>query len=272
MGKRQIKRMIIILIYLIILGMIIWLFYALTKTKETCTDKIKNQNEEGVDCGGVCAPCKHIVVRPLTIGATGVVSGGVADQYDFYSLISNPNNVFGSGKIDYEVDLKDANGNVLARREGTSFILPGEQKYIVENNLPAPVSPAGGEIIIKNTQWTQFDDYYKNPEIEIVNKNYSTIKSGVGFAEATGLLRNKSPFDFNEIVVRIILKDSSGKVLALNSTSMETVNSGQERDFRTFWPSKFLGSENVQDMGTQVEVNVFDSEAFVKKYFGVQKF
>jgi len=105
-----------------------------------------------------------------------------------------------------------------------------------------------------------------------VNKNYSTISSGVGFAQATGLLRNKSPFDFNEIIVRVILKDNAGKILALNSTSMETVVSGQERDFRTFWPSKFPGAENVQDMETQVEVNVFDSEAFVKKYFDIQKF
>ncbi len=24
---------------------------------ETCTDSIKNQNEEGIDCGGVCKPC-----------------------------------------------------------------------------------------------------------------------------------------------------------------------------------------------------------------------
>jgi hypothetical protein len=27
------------------------------KTKETCSDSVKNQDEEAVDCGGVCAPC-----------------------------------------------------------------------------------------------------------------------------------------------------------------------------------------------------------------------
>jgi len=26
--------------------------------KETCSDGLKNQNEEGVDCGGVCKPCQ----------------------------------------------------------------------------------------------------------------------------------------------------------------------------------------------------------------------
>jgi hypothetical protein len=266
------KRIIIIFVYLVIFISIGWFIYSITRPKETCLDKIKNQNEEDVDCGGVCTPCKHIEAQPLTIGETGVVNSGVADQYDFYSVIINPNNVFGGSKVSYEIHLKDSSGNILAKKEGMTFILPGEKKYIVENNIPSSVSPSSSEIIIKSTEWKHFSDYYKNPELEIVNRNYRTINSGVGFAEVTGLLRNKSPFDFNEIVIRVILKDSAGKVIALNSTSMKTVKTGEERDFRTFWPSRFPEAESVQNVETQAEVNVFDSEAFVKRYFDIQKF
>ena len=30
------------------------------KPEETCFDGIKNQNEEGIDCGGVCKPCVEL--------------------------------------------------------------------------------------------------------------------------------------------------------------------------------------------------------------------
>lgn len=32
------------------------------KEKESCTDWIQNQNEEGIDCGGACKPCKAIAL------------------------------------------------------------------------------------------------------------------------------------------------------------------------------------------------------------------
>ncbi len=42
----------------------------------TCFDKIKNQNEEGVDCGGVCDPCPTCEDEILNQGEEGVDCGG----------------------------------------------------------------------------------------------------------------------------------------------------------------------------------------------------
>ncbi|MDP3765685.1 MAG: cadherin-like domain-containing protein [Nanoarchaeota archaeon] len=36
---------------------------AISAKKESCDDKIKNQNEEGVDCGGPCAPCFNLETK-----------------------------------------------------------------------------------------------------------------------------------------------------------------------------------------------------------------
>ena len=38
---------------------------ALSAKRETCSDEIKNQNEEGIDCGGVCKPCTAQVAQAL---------------------------------------------------------------------------------------------------------------------------------------------------------------------------------------------------------------
>lgn len=264
MEKIMAKRIKIILIYLFLLALISFAIYSAVKPKETCSDKIKNQNEEDVDCGGICVACKKIVAQDLVIQNKGFIDNGRQGQYDFWALVSNPNGSFGAKSFQYEIKLKDASGVVLVQKSGTEFILPGEKKYIVENNLNSTNLPASADFNISKTEWVEFNNYYEKPNLTVVNKNYSQISSGVGYAEAFGLLKNESPYDFNIIKIQVILKDSSGKITALNSTEMRTVKSGEERDFKTLWLNRFSGE--VISVETQPEVNIFESEAFIRNF------
>ena len=70
-------------------------------TVATCTDGIKNQNETGIDCGGVCPPCDTTVVAPCTQTAntsdfpigiqddTYNTSCGVEPIYNNYTFVGN---------------------------------------------------------------------------------------------------------------------------------------------------------------------------------------
>ncbi|HRY82339.1 MAG TPA: hypothetical protein P5232_01335 [Candidatus Moranbacteria bacterium] len=260
------KKIIIILIYLFIFALIILGLYSIFKSKANCFDGIQNQNERGVDCGGVCQKeCNEIKAQDLIIKKTGIVPSGISGKYDFYAKISNPNAAFGNKNFDYEITFKDSIGNVVASKKGSSFVLPGEEKYVVENNIDSPSEPFSGELKIATSDWVKFEDYYERPDIQIINKNYSEISGGTGFANAQGLLRNRSPFDFESIKIQVILKDLNGEVLALNSTEMKTVKSGEDRDFKVFWPSSFPGAVSV--MEAQAEVNIFNSETFLKRFY-----
>jgi hypothetical protein len=64
MEKNLRKRWIIGLLYLVFFSLVVFFFYSVFKTKETCFDGLKNQNEEDVDCGGVCfKKCKKIETK-----------------------------------------------------------------------------------------------------------------------------------------------------------------------------------------------------------------
>lgn len=266
MENTQRKKYIIISVYAILFLLIIFSLYFMFKPKETCFDGKQNQNERGIDCGGVCQKeCNLIRAQELTIGKIGIVPSGITGKYDFYAKISNPNAVFGNKNFTYEINLKDESGGIIATKKGSGFILPAEEKYIVENNIESPSVPFSEEFKILSSDWVKFEDYYEKPDIQIINKNYSEISGGTGFANAQGLLRNRSPFDFDSIKVQIILKDSDGNVLALNSTQMQTIKAGEDRDFKAFWPSSFPGT--VSTMETQAEVNIFNSEAFLKRTY-----
>jgi len=271
MEKTTRKKIIIIFIYLILFSLIIFGFYSYLKPNPSCFDKIQNQNEQGVDCGGVCQKkCHKIKAQNLIVGKTGAVPSGVQGKYDFYAQITNPNTVFGSKNFDYSINFKDSSGQIVASKNGSSFILPGEKKYIVATDISAPNTPASFDFKIINSDWVEFNNYYESPNIEIVNKNYNEISSGANFSESKGLLKNNSPYDFNLIKIEIILKDADNNVLALNSTEMRTVNSGEQRDFSLFWPNRFPGSVN--NMEVQSEVNIFNSDAFLKKFYKTEKF
>lgn len=271
MEKRDKKRLAIVAVYAVIFIGIAFLIYKWTRPTKTCFDGIKNQNEQGVDCGGVCAKnCPIKAKEKLIVRRTGFVEGGVVNNYDVFGEVNNPNITLGAGNFDYEFRVKDADGNLIAERKGKSFILPGDSKYLVETNIGSRKIPAGVELNVGNAEWVAANDYYERPALKVVNKNYNEISSGTGFAEATGLLKNESPFDFNSVLLRVIMADISGNIVAVNSTQMNTVKTGENRDFRVAWPNKFSGKAG--NMNVQVEVNVFDSEAFFEKNFQLQKF
>jgi hypothetical protein len=271
MEKSNQKRLIIIVIFTVLFLATLWFFYSIFRTKPTCFDGIKNQSEEDVDCGGVCfKKCKKIEAKDLTIGETGVVESSTVGEYDFYGVVANPSNFYGSKRFDYQIKFKDENGLILGEKQGDSFILPGDKKYIIENNIKLSKFPTSIDFSVSNFEWVEVDDLYKKPDLRVVNRTYNEISSGVGFSEAKGLLQNRSPFDFALIKIKVILRDANDKIIALNATEMRTVKSGEDRDYRAFWPSRFPGE--MSNVESQIEVNVFDSDAFAKEYFKPEQF
>jgi len=270
MDSRSTKKIIIASVYLFIFAVIAASFYYAFKPEETCTDNKKNQDEEGVDCGGVCKKCEKIEALPLSVRKTGVLESGISGKYDVYAEIENPNNLYGGKNFLYQLKIKNFSGGVLFEKTGAGFILPKETKFILENVIELPEKPAVVEFAIAKTDWVEFNEYYEKPVLKIVNKNYSQVSSGVGYAQASGVVKNDSPFDFEKIKVLVALRDEKGEIVAINSTEMRTVVSNQEREFKIPWPNRFPG--DVRDMEAYAEINIFDSEAFIKKYFKSEKF
>jgi hypothetical protein len=269
MEKRQEKRLIIIFCYLLGVGLIFYGADLLWGKKETCLDGIKNQNEEEIDCGGVCNKCQDkIAVKDIEIVDKGFVPGGSPGKFDFWGEISNPNSVYGAKKFDYEVVFKNSGEEIIDKKNGQNFILPGEKKYIILTNISFE-NLSSVDFSISQPDWVQFQDYYERPQLKIVNKNYSKTNSGVNFSEALGLLKNESPFDFNVISIGIILRDGDGNVLAVNSTEMRTIRSREEREFKAIWPNSFSGE--VEKVEAFPEIDIFDSEAFFKGHIEEQK-
>lgn len=267
--SRNTKKTTIIFIYLILFFLLGFGIYGLFKPAPACFDGKRNQGEERTDCGGPCSPCAKIFeAQPIEVSEKAFVYGAPG-KFDVFGKFYNPNNQFGSPNFSYEFMLKDSSGKELARKSGSEFILPAESKNIVATGLETDALPEELEIKINDVQWQEFSEYEK-PQLGIYNKRYDLISSGAGYSEAYGLLKNESPFDFNFIKINVILRDSSGKPVAINSTDMRTVNANDQRDFRLVWPTSFPG--DVTQVEMEAEADIYNSQNFIKKFLPGGKF
>jgi hypothetical protein len=250
------------LILLVFLGAIFYFFFY---TAPTCTDGVQNGKEAGVDCGGTCTNvCEEVITgQPFTIEEVAIMPGG-RERYDILGKMYNPNDTEGASNFRYTVELKNASGQVIATRTSTSFILPQERKTLVAVGVESTETPTEATLRIEDITWERFSGYQEKPNINIYQKRYNQITSGIGFGEAFGLVSNESPFDFRSLTVKVILRDSTGKALAINSTEMRTITSGEERDFRLVWPEAFPGAVEAVEM--EVDADYYHADNFLKQY------
>jgi len=270
--SRGIKQFFVICTYFVITILLgVMIYYSFIKAPETCFDGKQNQNEQAMDCGGVCQlACKEIVTgEEIQFQETAFIRSG-ENRYDILGKIHNPNSEVGATSFTYTASLLDSAEKVLATHSGTGYILPLETKYILDFNLDISVAPTTVSIHLSDVQWVRFSGYQEKPAVSIYQKRYDQISSGTGFSEVFGLLSNESSYDFRSLIVQIILRDSTGKPLALNSTEMNTVRSHENRDFRLVWPSAFPGA--VENVEMVVDADVYHSENFIRQYLPGGKF
>lgn len=262
---RDTKRLTIIIVYLLIFLVIGVGLYLLFRPQPSCFDGRRNQNEQGIDCGGICAlAClekvvgNDILVREITFLPTD------RGKYDILAKIFNPNNDIGASSFHYSLLLRDAEGKELSRISGTNFILPQETKSLLALNLETAVVPVKAVIELSDFRWTRLNEYRAKPELNIYSKRFVSHPDPSVFGAVIATLVNESIYDFRKIQIKVVLRDAVGTPLAVNQSEMQSVTVGREQDIRIVFPQPFVGAVAQVDM--EVEANTYDSENFLKRY------
>ena len=127
------KRVFYFLIVFFIVALVVVLFFVINRKAPSCFDNKQNQNETGVDCGGVCeAVCPNEVVNLTTIWVRPFrVSLG---NYAAAALVQN-SNLFGVKQLRYRFKLYDSDNLLVNEREGVTYVNPDEQFVIFEPNI-----------------------------------------------------------------------------------------------------------------------------------------
>ncbi|KKR02308.1 MAG: hypothetical protein UT29_C0004G0001 [Candidatus Yanofskybacteria bacterium GW2011_GWA1_39_13] len=259
MERRVQKQLVIGLVFVLILGGIGYGIYSGLVTEVSCTDGLMNGKEEGVDCGTLacgktCAP----VIMPLNIISSQLFRVG-SNDYDFVAQISNPNTSYGASRIEYSLD--------FLNYRGTTYILPGQTKWLVLTALKGSTEARDVKLVINNAQWEKLDMPNNAVNFTLTRKDYRPTQAGT---ELEAVLYNDSNFDFDKIDVAVILFDNTGNVVGVSKTDIRTFVSKTERGFKVTWPFALSGNAVRQDV--EALTNLFENSNFIKSYGSQEKF
>ncbi len=235
-------------------------FWAITKflPEPTCFDNRKNQGELQTDCGGPCGPCELNNPRPISVFWARAVPVRT-NTFDAVALVQNQNEALSSGKLEYEFTLFDSFGEV-ARKSGSTFILPQERIYVVETNLKTVRAPLSVEFRVKNVDW-QFRKG-ERPNLVVEKREYKvTEENGKKMSLIESSIANRSPFDFREVEVGFIVLDNAGNVLGVNKVAVDNFLGGSRRFVKSIWPEQLAGEDAILEI--EPRINIFDPSVII---------
>ncbi len=264
LNYRRRKQFIIAFVFfsvLFVLGYIIFSNININKDiimGASCTDGIKNGDEEGVDCGGMlCTPCDIKYLKPLSVLDSGFIKGN--EYYDAYAYIQNPNSQYGVPKFKYKFKFYDKSKQFIDEVVGEGYILAGEKKYIIETNIKLEEDP-------EFVTFTFMDDNFKwqkqkrvNIKLPIFSKTFEDVRylQIPAKYQASGTLENQSQYSFLNVDVYVFLLDENNEIISLNKTLVNNLRSQEKRRVVVSW-FEDVNVDKLKKLEFKAYTNVFD--------------
>jgi hypothetical protein len=267
--SRFAKQLIYGSFFLAIIGTVGWWFYRGVVPAPTCTDRIQNGREEGVDCGAaacgvLCAP----VLKPLTIMPVRIIAYGNG-TYDVLAELVNDNATYGAARVDYTLKVSDASGAELMTRRGITYVNAAQKQQLVIPLIGITGVPASAELQVPVTavEWARLD-LQDGETIEfVVRRDQVTTASSSAHYEAT--VTNRSRYDFDTVNVAVLLYDGKGELVGAGTTVVKTLLAAEERAFSVDWPFAISGAVRAQ---THITTNVFDNDNYIRTHGTQERF
>ncbi len=265
-SQRAMRRIKIASVVTVSLALVGTALYYLLRPVATCFDGIQNQKEGGVDCGGSCSSVCAEVFAPeaFIIREAAFVPGNSSSEYDALAKVRNQNGTIGAAEIGYDFILRDAVGIEVGRVSGSDSILPQETKTLIAIGIKTSGVPVTVEVSFRDATWQRFSGYQERPQLTLYQMRFAKISSGAFYGEALGTLRNDSTFDFRSVTVKVVLRDATGKPVALNQTEVATLISGDIRDFTLKFPKAFPGE--VATVEAEAGTDFYHQDNFIQRY------
>lgn len=236
MSTRLAKQVIYGTLYLLIAVGIFYAIYArYIRVAPSCFDNVQNQNEEGVDCGGVCAKTCTFQLENITVGDFKTFTSSPGKR-TFLARVENQNTGFGAKSFRYEFDIYDASGTAILSFPGQSFIYDSEVKYLVLANVAVPAVMDHAGLVITDHDWVPAAEMgivprFGNP----LTITGDTVTSST--VTVTGIITDDDISSFNDILIVAIFYSESGFPVGASQAQLDKIAPHETKSFSVSYPA-----------------------------------
>lgn len=249
------KQIIIAFIFLLIVTAITAGFYLIfrSQAEATCEDGIRNQGEEKIDCGGPCIPCEK-EREPLEVVYEKIISTS-ENNYDIVAEVENINSNWGAKSVGYQLDIYNGNNENIFSKQGTFYILPQENKYVVDSKIFLEQTPEKMEFKIINTSW-QKPSGFRELALRVRDKK---IQTGEGVQNRiSGVVNNSTNYDLGKVEIVGIILSTDNEIIAAGKTEVNTLIRNENRYFEINWPH--IISQEIGSYDMKAYTDIFSTE------------
>lgn len=236
MEYRTLKQLIFGGIYFaIFLFLIISLYFAVIKPAPTCFDGTQNQNETGVDCGGVCAQiCLPPDLQPVSLVDVVDVFTPTSNKVALLARLKNPNTLYGA-LVSYHFEVITQQGEVLAKVPQQTILYPGQVRYLIVPSLDLPDSSSQrlqARLIVDTTDWHPAEVFHQP---QVIVRDYTAVRDGA-FVRVQGNITNSDIVDVSQATVIAVFSNEFRLSVGAAQTQIFEVRSGETKNFTIVYP------------------------------------
>lgn len=182
-------------------------------------------------------------------------------RVDIVAKVRNPNTRWALYNYTYQFAL----GSDLFEKE-EAFLLPGEEKYIMELNVEGS-SSVTPQVLIDDRQWksvTLYGDWAPEyTDFSITDKQFIAPRQGeisgtLPVSEVSAVISNDTAYNYNEVEIQIALLSGS-RLVAISKIPLQNFTSGQTRTVSTRFSQALSPVSTVEIIPS---VNILDSSVY----------
>ncbi len=217
----------------------------------TCSDRIQNQRETEVDCGGPnCTACAVLRLVPIRVEGAVKVFRTSADRVALLSAVVNPNESHSAARFSYRFKVYGSSGNLVETVVGYSRAAAASEKLLYEPRVATPFSRITKVVLeVSNEEWQPaggtLTPALSSPQGVATQVEGDTIR-------VSGTVRNQGGVGTGEITVLAVVTNRFGDELFASQTVMPPVAAFGEGNFVVLFPADARLAEQVYPEGTKV--------------------
>jgi len=263
-NKKKLKLLLLIIVILInvivwgIVGYQTYKYFSLKEAHEQGLRKLTAEKIDYLELREHFQPENLILENPILLKLPSA-----EPKYDFAIKVKNPNKEWLIQEIEYYFSWE--NGQTEIQK---SFILPGEEKYILALGQEIDEKLTKAEFVLSNIAWQRINP--NNELLEIPSQfTFKDIELGYAISEEDMIalpqisfsIKNESVNSFWQVNLLVILYQNS-KIVGINIIPIKNWQGDEQRQIELIWP-KIPSYSHIQIFP---DINPFDSEIFIPVY------